>query len=105
RLFVVGEDGMNADFLAGFRTVRSLDRKTGGGQWLGSFQLAPGGDAFSASVLVDGDVVVTGGAAQDASGEYRWSLRTYEAASGILRASDEGDLGAVNALAGRNGRL
>lgn len=105
QLFVVGEDGMNADFLAGFRTVRALDRKTGRVQWLDSFQLAPGGDAFAVSVLVDGDVVFTGGAAQDATGEYVWSLRTYDAHTGTLRDQDEGDLGGINALAGRNGRV
>ncbi len=105
QLFVVGEDGMNADFLAGFRSVRALDRKTGRVQWLDSFQLAPGGDAFAASVLLDDDVVFTGGAAQDATGEYVWSLRTYDAQTGTLRDHDEGDLGGINALAGRNGRV
>ena len=95
---------MNADFVAGSGTVRALDRATGQVQWRDSFQLVPGGDAFANAVAVAGDTIYTGGAAQDSTGGYRWSLRVYDA-KGTLRGRDEGDPGSINALAAGEGRV
>lgn len=84
RLFAGGFDACDASFLSCSFSVRALDSKTGAVLWQDRFQAAPGGDANVNAIVARGGLVFAGGNAQDATGLYQWTLRTYDAASGAL---------------------
>ena len=62
--------------------------------------MAPGGDAFANDVVAADDLVFAAGAAQDAAGDYAWTVRIYDAGTGALLSSDDAaGSGSVNGLA------
>jgi glucose dehydrogenase len=111
RVVVTGEAGADANFFGGSLTVLALNAETGASIWSDHFQPVAGADAYGATVDINDDVVMVGGAAQDvvdpsgSSAAYRWTARAYDVSSGKLLASEWSVHGKLNAVTAASGRF
>ena len=105
RLFVAGVEACDADFLGCSFTSRALDISSGELLWRDAFQIVPGGDANAVDLVVQGGQVFVGGYAQDATGQYGWLVRIYDARSGALLDEDRVPSGFAFALAQDDERI
>ena len=99
RVFVAGT-GINAsgnfDWL-----VRAYDAGTGEVLWSKQWDLA-GGNDFAIRIAVSGNQVFVAGSGTNASGNFDWLVRAYDAGTGAVLWTDQWDLGgygSANALA------
>ena len=110
RVIVGSTDGCDATFLACAFSVRALSVRSGDVLWLDRFQPVPGGDGAVFAVVAKSGLVFAGGTVSDGDGLYRWTLRTLDASSGKVVASEfipsNGDFfNAVIGLAVKGNRL
>ena len=97
-------DGCDSS-LTCYLATRALDARSGALLWRDTFQDVPGGDAFPTAFIASGHRVVVGGWAQDANGDYAWTLRALDLATGLVVWDERVASGGVNALAAIGGRV
>jgi outer membrane protein assembly factor BamB len=105
RLLAAGWDGCDDSFLSCSFATRAFDAQSGALIWRDRFQHVPGGDSFARGLITFGQRVVVGGWAQDATGDYAWTLRALDLATGSAVWNERIAGGGVNAIAGAGNQM
>jgi outer membrane protein assembly factor BamB len=105
RLLAAGGDGCDDSFLSCSLATRAFDARTGALLWRDSVQDVSGGDAFPSALIALGGRALVGGSAQDATGDYAWTLRALDLATGSAVWNERITHGGVNTITAVGSRL